>query len=110
MLDERFNIEHRADEHRYVLSDGETEIGEEVYADVDDQRVLFHTVVSEEYGGQGLASALVRFVADDIAERGLALVPVCPYVKAWVEKHPDDAGRVVQPEAVHLRAVAEARR
>ena len=110
MSDERYAIEHRADESRYVLLDRErdnTVIGEEEYVDVAGDRVLFHTRVDEEYGGQGLASRLVRETVADAATEGRAIAPVCPYVKAWVEKHPDAPHAVVTPTPTHLRAVAE---
>lgn len=110
MSDERYAIEHRADESRYVLLDresGDAEIGEEEYVDVDGDRVLFHTRVDEAYGGQGLASRLVRAVVADAAAEGRAIVPVCPYVKMWIEKHPDAPHAVVTPTPTHLRAVAE---
>ena len=96
----------RPEELRYVLLDGDTEIGEESYVDTDGERIVFHTFVSEDYAGQGLASQLVRAVVDDIVERGMKVVPVCPYVKAWLPKHPEYAAHVVAPTRAHLRAIA----
>ena len=96
----------RPEELRYVLLDGDTEIGEESYVDADGERIVFHTFVSEDYAGQGLASQLVRAVVDDIVERGMKVVPVCPYVKAWLPKHPEYAAHVVAPTRAHLRAIA----
>ncbi|WP_110588403.1 GNAT family N-acetyltransferase [Microbacterium suaedae] len=110
MTDERFDIEHRDAERRYVLVDRESDgadIGEEAYVDVDEERVLYHTLVSEEYAGQGLASRLVSAVVDDIIARGMTIVPVCPYVKAWLPKHPEYADHVVDVRPEHLRAVSQ---
>ncbi|WP_156760854.1 GNAT family N-acetyltransferase [Microbacterium karelineae] len=111
MTDDRFAIEHREAESRFVLVDraadgGAAEIGEEAYVDVADERVLFRTIVSKEYGGQGLASILVTAVADDIVARGLKLVPVCSYVAVWVRKHPEYADVVVDPRDAHREAAA----
>ena len=100
-------VDHRPDERRYVLLDGETEIGEEKYVDTGDQRVLFHTFVSKDYSGQGLASVLVRGVIDDLIASVDKVVPVCPYVKAWLPKHPEYADHVVEPTRAHLRAIAQ---
>lgn len=110
MTDERFEVRHRPDESRYVLvdreaGDGGAVIGEEGYVDVGTERVLFHTLVAEEYGGQGLASRLVRHVVDDVVAQGLSIVPVCPYVAAWLPRHPEYAEHVVQPTPEHLRAI-----
>lgn len=114
MNQDRFAVEHRPEESRYVLLDrtaepATQEIGEESYVDVEatsgTQRVLFHTGVSDEYGGQGLASRLVQEVVDDVVAGGRSIVPVCPYVVKWLEQHSDYAEHVVKPRPEHLRAV-----
>lgn len=113
MTQDRFDVQDHPTQSRYVLIDhGESgaddaEIGEESYLDVDgkNERILFHTGVSDEYAGQGLASILVRAVVDDVIAAGSAIVPVCPYVAAWLRKHPEYAEHVVQPTAEHLDAL-----
>lgn len=120
MTDDRFTVEHRPDESRYALIDrgddssGTAVIGEESYVDVvadgQTERVLFHTGVSEEYAGQGLASVLVRAAVDHLTDAGLKIVPVCPYVAAWLPKHPEYSGHVVAVEPRHLRAISEQQR
>lgn len=52
-------------------------------------RITFtHTEVSLE--GQGVGSALARQALDAVrAEGGTTVVPVCPFIKGWIEKHPD---------------------
>ena len=56
--------------------------------------VLTHTVVDDAVAGQGLAGTLTREVLDDLRARGLAVVPQCPFVAAWIGKHPDYADLV----------------
>jgi len=51
--------------------------------------VFTHTEVPEQSEGHGVGDALVRFVLDDARARGLAVVPLCPFVRAWIERHPD---------------------
>jgi predicted GNAT family acetyltransferase len=54
----------------------------------DDGVVLFsHTVVDDEYEGQGLASKLVRGALDDIRERGRRIEVTCEYIEGFLEKH-----------------------
>ncbi|GAB3580430.1 GNAT family N-acetyltransferase [Calidifontibacter terrae] len=49
-----------------------------------------HTIVEPQFEGRGVASALVRTALDDVRSDGSRQVlPECPYVKAWIEKHPD---------------------
>jgi uncharacterized protein len=53
-----------------------------------------HTEVAEKFGGRGLASALIRSALDTVRERGGQVLPYCPFVKAFIQKHPDYADLV----------------
>jgi molybdenum cofactor cytidylyltransferase len=59
------------------------------YRDLPDHLVLVHTEVKPEYDGQGIGSALVRQALDQIRERGRSIVPQCPFVAAYLRRHPD---------------------
>lgn len=48
---------------------------------------LTHTEVDERFEGQGLASRLISFALDDARERGLAVLPFCPFVNRYVQRH-----------------------
>ena len=52
--------------------------------------VLVHTEVDTQFEGRGLGSRLVRGALDDIRNRNLKLVPLCPFVRAYLRRHPDD--------------------
>lgn len=56
--------------------------------------VFLHTVVPEAFEGRGVGGALARTGLDYAREQGLAVVPNCPFVKAWIERHPDYADLV----------------
>ncbi|EGY51842.1 GNAT family N-acetyltransferase [Neisseria shayeganii] len=47
------------------------------------------TEVPPELGGRGIASFLVKYVLDDAVAKGLKVKPVCPLVKAYIDKHPE---------------------
>ncbi|MFC5753975.1 GNAT family N-acetyltransferase [Actinomadura rugatobispora] len=51
--------------------------------------VFTHTEVDGAFGGQGVGGALARGALDDARAKGLAVVPLCPFIKGWIEKHPD---------------------
>lgn len=59
--------------------------------------VFLHTVVAEEYEGQGVASAIAQYALDDARARGLGVRPLCPYIRGWIERHPEYADLVTQP-------------
>ena len=49
---------------------------------------LDHTETPVAARGRGIASRLVRGVLDEVRRRGLKIVPRCPFVSAYVAKHP----------------------
>lgn len=54
-----------------------------------------HTEVDPAFEGQGVGSALARGALDDALNRGDRRVKVvCPFLRAWVERHPDYAARL----------------
>ncbi len=50
---------------------------------------MTHTVVPQEMEGQGIGSRLVKGALDDARRRGLQVDPVCPFVRAYIERHPE---------------------
>lgn len=62
------------------------------YAEPDERTIdLQHTVVPEADRGQGVGGALVRRAIHYARERGKRVIPTCPFVKAWLEGHLDQA-------------------
>ncbi|MGZ4445767.1 MAG: GNAT family N-acetyltransferase [Nocardioides sp.] len=59
--------------------------------EVDGERIVFtHTEVDDAYEGRGVGGALARAALDDVRRRGThRVVPRCPFIKAWIDKHPD---------------------
>jgi predicted GNAT family acetyltransferase len=57
---------------------------------------LLHTEVEPAFQGAHLATHLARFSLDDARERGLAVLPFCPYVASWIRKHPEYTDLVPQ--------------
>ena len=71
------------------------------------ERIFPHTLVKDEYAGQGLASILVREALDQTIADGKRIIAVCPYVKGWVEKHPEYAEHVNKTTKAHLDALQD---
>ncbi len=82
------------DHHRYELRSGDELIGLVAYHLADGVITLVHTEVDPAHGGQGHAATLARGALDDARSRGLKVVPSCPYVASYIEKHPDYADLV----------------
>ncbi|MBB6612632.1 N-acetyltransferase [Pontibacter sp. Tf4] len=50
---------------------------------------VLHTEVPKELEGRGIAGAMTKFALEQIRERGLQLIPLCPYMRAYLKKHPE---------------------
>jgi predicted GNAT family acetyltransferase len=59
-----------------------------------DTITLVHTEVEPAFQGAHLATHLARFSLDKARERGLHVLPSCPYINSWIKKHPDYADLV----------------
>ena len=76
---------------RYELQMDGVLAGVAVYHLKDDSVVFTHTEIDSGVGGHGHGSTLVRAALDDVRARGLSVVPQCPFVKAYIEKHQEYA-------------------
>jgi predicted GNAT family acetyltransferase len=83
------SVRDNREELRYELvRDGEV-LGFLLYRIEPDSVVLVHTDVDPAYEGQGLGSVLVKGALDDLRERGVRAVPLCPFVRAYIRRHPE---------------------
>src|ERR1700688_4448280 len=76
--------------HRYELAvDGHIAA---TYYKIDAGVITFiHTEVPPELGGEGIGSRLIQGALDQVRADGLKVIAQCPFVKAWIDKHPDYA-------------------
>ncbi len=76
--------------HRYELEiDGH--IAATYYKLADGVITFIHTEVPPELGGKGIGSNLIRGALDQVRADGLKVIPQCPFVRAFIEKHADYA-------------------
>ncbi len=55
---------------------------------------LVHTEVDDAFEGKGVGSALARSALARIRDEGLSVIPSCPFIKGWIDKHPGYADLV----------------
>ena len=77
-------------ENRYeAWVDGEL-AGIAVYGLSEHAIVFLHTEVDDRFEGHGIGSALARAALDDVRAKGdRDVVALCPFIKGWIEKHPE---------------------
>jgi uncharacterized protein len=83
-------IVDNADDHRYELWLDGTLAGFLEYTPRHRVVVLNHTEIDPAFEGRGLGSTLIAAAIKDIRARGLRLYPECPFVQAYLERHPEE--------------------
>jgi predicted GNAT family acetyltransferase len=82
-------VRDNADAHRYeALVAGEV-AGYIAYRLQPGLITLLHTEVEPAFEGHGVGSRLVAAALDDIRSRGLSIQPLCPFVRAYIARHPE---------------------
>jgi uncharacterized protein len=76
--------------HRYELV-VEGHLAATYYKLSDGVITFIHTEVPPELGGKGVGSALIKGALDQVRAEGLKVIPECPFVKAYIDKHPEYA-------------------
>jgi predicted GNAT family acetyltransferase len=76
-----------------IRADGEV-AGFVTYRRQSGQIEFVHTEIGDRFEGQGLGSKLVAFALDDARNQGLAVLPSCPFVKGYIQRHREYADLV----------------
>ena len=85
-------------QRRYELRLGNSVVGTIRYETEPGAVVLIHTDVDSAFEGRGYGSKLASGALDDIRARGLSVVVSCPFVRSYLERHPEYADLVRKGE------------
>jgi uncharacterized protein len=89
MTAEALEVRDNPERHRFELEldDGSFAIAE--YTLPVGKIMFTHTEVPEAHEGKGIGTMLIRFALDAARERGLKVIPICPFFAAYMRKHPE---------------------
>jgi len=81
-------VENNVQGSRFLIrKDGET--AELTYSQIGKQILLKHTEVPKSLRGGGIAGTLAHAALEYARSQNLKVIPVCPYVIAYLAKHPE---------------------
>lgn len=83
------------EKHFAAVVDG-APAGRAVYLKTPELVVLTHTEVDPAFEGRGVGSALARTALDQAREWGLRVLPLCPFIKGYIERHREYVDLVYQ--------------
>jgi hypothetical protein len=85
-------VRDNAERHRFEL-DADGHIAFSNYKREGSVITFMHTKVPAALNGRGIGSALVRGALDLARAQGLKVKALCPFVQAYLDKHPEYALR-----------------
>nr|WP_029901883.1 N-acetyltransferase [Nocardia brasiliensis] len=83
------------EKHRYEVTYGGELAGFAEYEERGDETVFTHTEIDGAFSGKGLGSVLAEHAIEDTVERKRTIRPLCPFIKAYLDKHPQYDAHVV---------------
>ncbi len=87
-MDGARSVRRNEEQSRYELVENGEVIGFAVYRDRGDAVVLPHTAIDAARRGGGLGAELVSAVLDDLRSSGRTVVPLCWFVREFIDVHP----------------------
>jgi predicted GNAT family acetyltransferase len=85
----RLQIDDNPKEHRYEALVDDKLAGFIQYRLQDERVTMVHTEVEPAHEGQGVGSELAKAALEDARERGLKVVPLCPFIARYVRRQPE---------------------
>lgn len=95
-------VEKNEQKRRYEVRVGH-EMAVLTYERAGDEIVFLHTLVPEPLEGRGIAGQLAHTALDDARAAHLQVVAQCPYVAAYVRRHPEYLEILTPAEQERLR-------
>jgi predicted GNAT family acetyltransferase len=102
MNEPHYAITDNPDKHRFEADLGDGSLAMAEYKLVPGKIVFTHTLVPPAHEGQGIGSALIRFALASARDRGLKVVPICPFFTAYFVKHVEVQDLLERPERERL--------
>lgn len=84
------NVVDAVGERRYEAWVGGQLAGIADYIPTDELVAFTHTEVCGGFEGKGVAAAMLRTALADVRSRDLSVLAVCPFVKQYIQRHPQE--------------------
>lgn len=80
-------VRDNPERHRFEIDLGDGSFAIADYTLAASKIMFTHTGVPEAHEGKGIGTTLIRFALDAARERGLKVIPICPFFAAYMQKH-----------------------
>jgi hypothetical protein len=100
-MNDRPTVRDNPDRNQFEIDLGDGEFAFAKYNLLPGAIRFYHTVVPESHGGQGLGTMLIKAGLAAARDRGLKVIPTCPFFRAYLKKHPEEQD-IVDPAHFNL--------
>ena len=83
-------VRDNEEKHRFEIDLGDGTFAVADYKLVPGSIVFTHTEVPEAHEGHGIGTKLIEFALASARERGLQVIPICPFVRAYIQQHREE--------------------
>ncbi|MFI6567948.1 GNAT family N-acetyltransferase [Nocardia fluminea] len=88
-------VVRNADKNRYDVFLDDELAGFAEYVERDNDTDFVHTEIDDAFAGKGLGGVLARVAVEDVIARGRTITAHCPFIRGWLDKHPQYDAHVV---------------
>ncbi len=85
-----YAVRDNAEKHRFEIDLGHGSFAIAEYTLPAGKIMFTHTEVPPAHEGQGIGTVLIRAALKSARERGLKVIPICPFVAAYIKKHAEE--------------------
>jgi len=85
-----YSVRDNAEKHRFEIDLGDGSFAIAEYRLRAGKIIFTHTEVPPAHEGRGIGSLLVRTALESARERGLKVIPICPFFAAYIKKHAEE--------------------
>ena len=89
MADETVHVRDNTALHRFEVDLGDS-VAIAVYTLMAGKIMFTHTEVPQAHEGKGIGTALIKAGLNSARERGLKVIPTCPFFASYIKRHPEE--------------------
>jgi hypothetical protein len=82
-----YTVRDNPEKRRFEIDLGDGSFAVAEYTLPEGKIMFTHTEVPPEHGGKGLGTKLIEFALSSARERGLKVIPICPFFAAYMQRH-----------------------
>lgn len=83
-------VRENPDQHRFEIDIGDGSFAVAEYTLPKGMIMFTHTEVPPDHEGEGIGTALIRAGLNSARERGLKVIPICPFFAAYIKEHEEE--------------------